>query len=190
MDDRTEQSGSETTLPSRLPGLAAPARGSVALPGDPSFNAFYRSFTPTLVAFLVWQGTSLADAADIAQETMVQAYRHWKTIRQPQAWARRVAARAYARQVASIEEDLVADFSHTTPLLRAETDVTVWEERHHVLRLLALLPSRQRQVMAWTFDGYTPSEIAKELNMTPEAVRSNQRQARSTLAAQISLTPG
>ena len=152
--------------------------------GDASFNAFYRSFTPTLVAFLVWQGASLADAADVAQEAMIQAYQRWPTIRHPQAWTRRVASRAYTRRVASIE-DLVPSLASITPLLPVETDVAAWEQRHDVLRLLAVLPPRQRQVMAWTLDGYTPSEIAKELIMTPESVRTNLVKARRSLAAQI-----
>ncbi len=154
--------------------------------GDASFNAFYRSFTPTLVAFLVWQGASLADAADVAQEAMIQAYQHWPSICHPQAWTRRVASRAYTRRLASIE-DLVPSVAICSPLLPAETDVAAWDQRHDVLGMLASLPSRQRQVMAWTLDGYAPTEIAKELIMTPEAVRTNLMKARRSLAAQISV---
>jgi len=35
--------------------------------------------------------------------------------------------------------------------------------------------------MAWTYDGATPSEIATELQITPEAVRSNLKKARTAL---------
>lgn len=57
------------------------------------FSEFYRQFVPSLVAFLMWQGASLPDAADVAQETMIRAYRYWSTIDHPRAWARRVASR-------------------------------------------------------------------------------------------------
>lgn len=35
--------------------------------------------------------------------------------------------------------------------------------------------------MAWTYDGCTPTEIAEELKMNPEAVRSSLKKARATL---------
>jgi len=35
--------------------------------------------------------------------------------------------------------------------------------------------------MAWTYDGATPSEIAAALQITPEAVRSNLKKARTAL---------
>jgi len=117
---------------------------------------------------------------------MIQAYQHWPTIRHPRAWTRRVASRAYTRRLASIE-DLVPSVASNAPLLAVETDVAAWEQRHDVLRILAFLPPRQRQVMAWTLDGYTPSEIAKELIMTPEAVRTNLVKANRSLAAYISV---
>lgn len=47
---------------------------------EAAFSAFYREFTPTLVAWLIWQGARLPVAADVAQETMIKAYRNWSTI--------------------------------------------------------------------------------------------------------------
>jgi len=143
-----------------------------------------------LVAFLTWQGARLTDAADLAQETMALAYQHWHTIQQPKQWARRVASRAFWRRIASIEETLVDQLPDGMPLVPPQTDVAAFEQRHEVLRLLALLPPRQRQVMAWTFDGYSPSEIAEELQITPETVRSNLRKARRALAAHLKDTGG
>lgn len=161
-------------------GQAAQPPGHVA-----AFSAFYREFVPTLVAFLVWQGARLPDATDITQETMTKAYRNWGRIKQPAAWARTVASREYARRIASIAEDPVGEVPDANPLLPAGVDVTAFEQRHEVLRLLALLPVRQRQVMAWTYDGYTPAEIAEELKIDPQAVRSSLRKARRTLAGHL-----
>src|SRR5262249_8029152 len=118
------------------------------------------------------QGVPLGHAADLAQETMILAYRHWATITHPEPWARRVASRLWARRLAETAEDSVADVPEPGPLL-AITDVTAWEQRHDVLRVLDLLPSRQRQVLAWTLDGYTPTEIATELQISPDTVRAN-----------------
>lgn len=155
---------------------------------DTAFSAFYRRFIPILVGFLVWQGARLPDAADLAQMTMGEAYRYWPTIREPEAWARRVASRALARHIARIEEDPVDELPEHSSLLRSMTNVIAWEQQHEVLRLLDLLPPRQRQVMAWTLEGYTPAEIAKELKIESDAVRSSLSKARKTLAQYLGAT--
>ena len=61
------------------------------------------------------------------------------------------------------------------------TDWEAFEQRHEILRVLERLPLRQRQVMTWTYDGCTPTEIAEALTMTPEAVRSSLKKARTNL---------
>ncbi len=151
-------------------------------PHDEAFATFYQSFTPTLVAFLVWQGVPLQHALDVAQETMTDAYRSWETIRKPEAWARRVASRRWARQIAGSVEDSV-DVVPEPVLVREVSDLTNWEQRHHVLEVLKQLPSRQRQVLAWSLEDYAPAEIAEELQMTPEAVRASLHKARRRLAS-------
>jgi RNA polymerase sigma factor (sigma-70 family) len=152
-----------------------------------AFSAFYKAFVPTLVAFLLWQGARLHDATDIAQDTMDQAYQYWERIKNPHAWVRTVASRAYARRIASIEVENPVDEVPETSLLPSCVDVTAFEERHDVLRLLALLPPRQRQVMAWTYDGFKPAEIAEILQIQPEAVRSSLQKARRTLAPHLAV---
>jgi RNA polymerase sigma-70 factor (ECF subfamily) len=39
--------------------------------------------------------------------------------------------------------------------------------------------------MAWTLDGYTPAQIAEELQITAEATRSSLKKARRTLATYL-----
>lgn len=147
------------------------------------FTAFYHESAARLVAFLRWQGASLPDAADCAQEALTQAFARWSTLTEPYAWCRVVASRGYARHLATLRECPTDDPDQVAgaPLLPSNTDVAAFENRHHVLGLLNRLPSRQRQVMAWTYDGATPTEIADTLRITPEAVRSNLHKARTTL---------
>ncbi len=52
-----------------------------------------------------------------------------------------------------------------------------------LLAVLDRLPLRQRQVLAWTYDGATTTEIAETLQISPDAVRSNLHHARTTLRA-------
>jgi RNA polymerase sigma factor (sigma-70 family) len=150
------------------------------------FRTFYQRFMPTLVGFLVWQGVRLHEATDIAQETMIKAYRNWSTIVHPEAWARRVASRIWANRRAAIGEEPVGAIPEKSVLLPHLTDVADWEQQHEILRILDFLPSRQRQVMAWTLNGYTPAEIAEQLGITPEAVRGSLKKARNALAAHLS----
>jgi RNA polymerase sigma factor (sigma-70 family) len=147
------------------------------------FKAFYREHTKPLVAVLLVQGASLYDAADAVQDTMTTAFQRWRSIDNPRAWAYRVASRAWIRKVSTVREEAVAEPPEPhNPLLRS-TAVEHWEQHQDIVRTLAPLPPRQRQVMAWIFFGYTPAEIADELRMTPEAVRSSLYQARRALAA-------
>ncbi|WP_203789367.1 RNA polymerase sigma factor [Paractinoplanes rishiriensis] len=47
-----------------------------------------------------------------------------------------------------------------------------------VLALVGRLPREQRAVMAFTYDGWSPAEIAELLEKDPQTVRSTLRQAR------------
>ncbi|MFE5126554.1 sigma factor-like helix-turn-helix DNA-binding protein, partial [Streptomyces sp. NPDC056669] len=47
---------------------------------------------------------------------------------------------------------------------------------------------RQREVMAWTLDGYRPQEIAQIMGIAPEAARKNLERGR-TLLKQALLKP-
>jgi len=145
------------------------------------FVEFYKQAAPRLVAFLRWQGASLPDAAECAQEALTEALSRWATIEHPRAWCRRAASRHYARRMARLEEPVEDAETAGSPLLAPGTDLDAFEQQHSVLRMLDRLPSRQRQVMAWTYDGAAHSEIAAELQITPEAVRSNLKKARAAL---------
>ena len=59
----------------------------------------------------------------------------------------------------------------------------IGQEQASVLALLRRLPPRQRQIMAWVYDGYTPKEIADLLGMEPNAVRASLHKAREALKA-------
>jgi RNA polymerase sigma factor (sigma-70 family) len=136
----------------------------------------------------MWQGARLPDAADIAQDTMIKAYERWSEIRQPESWARRVASRELVRRIASVAEDPRDNPPEHSSLLPTLTSVEAWEQRHEVLSLLDRLPPRQRQVMAWSLDGYTPAEIADELEITSEAVRASLMKARRALVKYLGIT--
>ncbi|ROO61867.1 RNA polymerase sigma-70 factor (ECF subfamily) [Micromonospora sp. Llam0] len=171
------------TLPTTATGAPGHHDPDPPLVDVAAYSAFYRAEVKALVNFLLWMGAGLADATDIAQETMIEAYQSWPSIRHPRAWTRRVASRRYGRR--QFGQEVITEPELLSPLLSASADLCAWEQRHDVLRLLAMLPWRQRQVMAWTFDGYQPQEIAVELEITPEAVRASLKLARRALAEHL-----
>lgn len=147
------------------------------------FAGFYRATATKLVRFLVTEGASLADAAEIAQDTLSAAYTRWASIEHPNAWCYRVASRERIRRaINGGGEDLTAEPPAPNPLLRA-TPTDAWHTRQELIVALATLPPRQRQVLAWTLSGFTPAEIADELRLPGDQVRSNLRHARKALAA-------
>jgi RNA polymerase sigma factor (sigma-70 family) len=175
--------------PARSRPAEHPASPHDAVPRDrEDFADFYRRSYPRLVTFLRYHGAGWADAAELAQHAMAAAFRSWPTIRTPKAWVRTVAARAFARRLAEVAEVPTAEVPEPVAALPTVPPAEEWEQQHEILRLVASLPPRQRQVMAWTLDDYTPAEIADILDMAPEAVRQNLRRARTTLARRLNRT--
>ncbi|MFD9489140.1 sigma-70 family RNA polymerase sigma factor [Streptomyces sp. NPDC059991] len=178
-------------------GSHRPATGSAARTGpddesrgervevDEQFSAFYRDTIRQLVAFLVNQGAPFHVAADVAQDTMVKAYRRWNDLDRPRAWAYRVASRALVRWVASVEEDPVGQVPEPNALLVRPDAIAEWEGRYDLLPVLRSLPFRQRQVLAWTLAGYKPGDIAAEIGLPSETVRANLAKARRAAAARL-----
>lgn len=108
-------------------------------------------------------------AADVAQSAFTDAFPLWPTIRHPRAWLRRVAERGYYRR--GFRETLVESPPERPGPLATASDVELRDEARAVLAALAGLPPKQRQVMAWCIDGYSPAQIAGEIGADPVAVR-------------------
>jgi RNA polymerase sigma factor (sigma-70 family) len=147
------------------------------------FSKFYMENVPRLVAFLVYKGVSVIDAADCVQEAMIAALPPvWATLEYPYAWCRRVAHRKAYDLAKRRRETPFADLElAVSPLLAPGLDVETFEANHEALRWLGRLNGKQREILAWTYDGATPAEIAVELGMDPATVRSTLRNARAAL---------
>ncbi|MFE1927517.1 RNA polymerase sigma factor [Streptomyces asoensis] len=178
-----------TDLPSTTPAPLGPLRppgpsDSARQRTDAEFSAFYRTNIRPLTGFLIVHGAQVQVAADIAQDVMTDAYRNWTGITHPKAWVHKAASRALVRKVASVEE-AVDDIPEPSSLLPRPDAIAEWETRHDALPMLRSLPMKQRQVMAWTLAGFTPTDIAEHLGLPAENVRANLRKARRTAAAHL-----
>lgn len=96
------------------------------------------------------------------------------------AWLRTVAIRMYFRQITTHE--VLTDTPPDRPvLLSPAVKVEITEKTQAMLELLAVLPIRQRLVIALKADGLSTAEIADALGMTAEATRQNLHRARRRL---------
>jgi RNA polymerase sigma factor (sigma-70 family) len=150
------------------------------------FVAGYAKELPSLVWFVMSLGASPHDAADVAQSAFVEAFPTWVAIRHPRAWLRQVAGRIYYRRLDRAELPLETIPECQGPISSA-TAVELRDEAQAVLAALADLPPKQRQVMAWSIDGFSPAEIASALGVDPASVRQNLAKARRNLKQNLGI---
>jgi RNA polymerase sigma-70 factor (ECF subfamily) len=151
---------------------------------DRGYAQFYRAAVPRLVRFLIAQGLSSNDAVDCVQDTLIDALPPtWDTLDNPYAWCRLVAYRKMCRLVRDRRETPSSEPERLGDVLvGALPDAAEIEHEIDLLSWLAKLTStNQRTVLAWTYDGATPAEIASVLGMHPDTVRSTLRHARQAM---------
>ncbi|MFD0899244.1 sigma-70 family RNA polymerase sigma factor [Actinomadura sediminis] len=141
-------------------------------------NCFEQDF-PRLVGFLMTLGAGQCAAEDAAQTAYAEAFARWDEIDRPRAWVRTVAIRSlYRDRRAAQASDESLRWLNTKA---CDDHAERVAERDVVLAALRTLPPRQREVMAWTIDGFKPEQIALELRTTPENVRKSLQRARERL---------
>jgi DNA-directed RNA polymerase specialized sigma24 family protein len=148
-----------------------------------SYEEFFRNERAVLVRFVLKLGAIWEEANDAAQEAMIAALVRWDAITNPRAWVRVVAERKFVQQKVRLDrgEELAARPGWGTVAIY--TLSTENQEAQEVLAMIGRLPISQRRVMAWTYDGYRPTEIADILGYDAATVRSNLRHARQQLIA-------
>lgn len=151
-----------------------------------SFAEFYESHVSRVVIFLYKQGATLDDSWDSTQSAFVKLLQNWNEVRTPNAWVRKTAWHEYttmSQRSAQLTERLrdSADVESYSEL----STIKIHEEEWEVLNVIARLPERQRQVVAWYYDGFTCEEIAEVLDITPANTRANLYQARKRLRTEL-----
>lgn len=194
MDDGISHVASSTHLATAHPSLPTPASATAArqpqnATSRAAFALCYEQQLTPVIRFLMRNGAGVHEAADAAQSAFVLAYEAWHTIDHPRAWLRRVAFRQLLRLRPSKEHPYAAvpDLPGGRCPISA---VELGEQEARVFEALGWLPPRQREVMAWTVDGFTPIEIAQELAITPEAVRQSLARARQNLKRALGIAKG
>jgi RNA polymerase sigma factor (sigma-70 family) len=145
------------------------------------FASFFQERFSRTVVLLIAMGASRADAEDATQEAMTQAWQHWESVREPAAWLRTVAVRAWWKRGDTQRFPTVplddADCSNAT-----HPDLGIFAaEQQQVLQLLRALPPMQRTIVALFYDGATCGEVAELTGISRATVRSHLRYARRSV---------
>lgn len=159
---------------------------------DSEFDRFYREQWPQLVDLLIRLGAGHL-AQDLAQDAMTAVYRRWPAVTHPRALVRGLAVRFWRHRdehgcyrplvtEGPVDQCAAARIESATPLdhLLCREDLLDLRDR------LRECPPRQRQVMAYSLRGYRPSEIARELRITPAGVHLHLYRARQELRRWVS----
>ncbi|MDP4511846.1 sigma-70 family RNA polymerase sigma factor [Nonomuraea turcica] len=147
------------------------------------FAEWYQNNLGALVWFAMLLGARRHEALDLTHDALVAAYPHWATIARPRAYVRASITRAYRhrRNIADKEFPVDQVPDHVARPDNALDDIEFDDQQQRVLNMIRQLPWRQRQIMAWTLDGYAPGEIAKMLGLRGGTVRVNLLKARNAL---------
>ena len=139
------------------------------------------------------------DAGDITQETFINAFKKRKTLREPeklQGWLLTIATNLTRNEIRDAERRRRAGDSPLESLdnlsigegeapfatFLEEADAEQAEvERDMKAKLLRLLQGTDREVVAFTDDGFTIQEIAEAINATPDAVQKRLERIRKWL---------
>jgi RNA polymerase sigma-70 factor (ECF subfamily) len=153
---------------------------------DDSFAPFFRQRYHRTVLLLMTMGASRSDAEDATQDAMTAAWRQWEDIREPAAWVRTAALRAWWKH--NRRQPVVGRLETAPQPVADDPEIAVFaEEQRWVIGLLRVLAPQQRTVAALFYDGMTVSEIAELTGRPTATVRSHLRYARNRLKEMIVL---
>jgi RNA polymerase sigma-70 factor (ECF subfamily) len=152
-----------------------------------AFLEIERVYAPTLRAFLASQMFYLDDVDDLAQETLIVAYRKLNTFRRSEdfgAWLRGIARNKllqYFEQTGRRSALMEGFRREAAALISNELEEAASRTRSEhlqtMLSCIAKLPERMRQVVRTALDGNKPSALVTEFEMTAGAIYQLQYRA-------------
>ena len=176
----------------RLQQRPATATRSSSAPRVAGFERFYRDQAPRLAWFVVTAtGATVQEAWDATQTAMTEAWEKWGNVTHPVAFVRKVALRAFFRQIPNrkfVSDEPVPD--GVDRALTPDLVVELTEGTAHVVGLLKHLSMALRLPFALSLDGFSVPEIATITGKTEDTVRRNIHRAKRTLAPKITSKGG
>lgn len=151
------------------------------------FEEWYDRDWDALVVFAIRLGAGQEHAKDLVQNACAEVWKRWAAICHPSSYARKSIGRAYWMSVSNVERQSAYGVPEDLP---APEDPSIGEiefkdQEQMIFAVIRDLPPRQREVIAWSIDGYQPNEIAGEIGITAEAVRKSLCDARKALRKRL-----
>lgn len=154
---------------------------------------FLAELCDPLYRFLLRLTGNREQAADLAQEALLRAWKSRTSLQDPRlrrVWAFRVAANLakdhhrHKRTTRRVQQEWSRPVGSVP---RPEDQLAHHETRAKVTQAVDQLPSRQREVMHLLLvEELTPTEIGEVLGIDSHSVRSNLAAARKTLRTNLS----
>jgi RNA polymerase sigma factor (sigma-70 family) len=153
-----------------------------AVAKETDFANFYEAEVVRLIRALYLLTGDLAEAEDLAQETMIRIYQRWTRVRHMESsvgYVYRVAFRLTQRR---LRRRTKTTLLHDGNVADSEDALMRVDIRTDVMRALTLIPDAQREVLIlkeWL--GLSTAEIASLLRLKPASVRVRLHRAREAL---------
>jgi RNA polymerase sigma factor (sigma-70 family) len=159
----------------------------VEVSADADFDAVFGDQYPKLVALGTALSGSREIAKELAQETMLRAYRHWEDVRRfdrPDAWLRKVMTNLVIDHHRSSTAEHSALGRLRQPVVE-QGELGEWEG------LVAGLPTRQRMIVTLFYgEDRSIDEIATLLEVSSGTVKAGLSRARRRLLRTLTMEVG
>jgi DNA-directed RNA polymerase specialized sigma24 family protein len=161
-----------------------PSPGPVQAAAPPEFVAFFRAEYRTLMVVVMFVGATFEEADEAAASAMEEVLRRWDQIDAPLAYGKRAALSNFYKEKDRGLDRIRQRLKQGAEARRdgaVDASMNVWEDQQWVMQVLGSLPPAQGEALALVVDGFTPTEIARLLGKTADAVRQNLHAARARL---------
>lgn len=151
-------------------------------PDHVAFAEFYLQRYQRLLRSFIGQGANLSDVEDAAQAVFMRTFGRRAELRHPDAYLRQAMKNELAATAQRQRGDAARSVDWTgRHVARSAADIYHLGEADIVRECLTILPRRQREIMAWLYEGYRPDEVVDALGGPPSTIRSHRRHARKSL---------
>ena len=159
------------------------------------FETIYYNTRDALLRYLVPRIRSSADVEDLMQEVYTNLYRHLsrsRTLREPlpylYAIAKKTLSRYYRRRAAHIEQEEPLNESLADDAPTVEELTLSREQMREIWSIVKSEPLASYQAFTLYYGFSVPTdEIAKELNLSEDAVRKRLSRTRNQIRRQLNI---
>jgi RNA polymerase sigma-70 factor (sigma-E family) len=170
---------------------AVPAIDVPALPTDrrAAVTALFHAHNRALVRLASLLVDDRETAEDVVQEAFISLYRHWTGIRDPGAalgYLRAATLNLSRSRIRRRRRELSLVPSELQPVAAADVSALTRDATDEVMRVLATLPRRQREVVVLRYyDDLSEAEIATTLGISPGSVKQHAHRALTALSQRL-----